>query len=170
MAIKVDGTEVTKEVANWPANQTLDPSAAAQGGMKYVLADDMKTAPGPKTLTNSAPPSYKTTGMPDFATGFAGAGASGPLGGAVTNTAADALGIADNGGGASATTTVDGGATATVNGAGTGMTVKLTVTQNVGVTAAEVVDIGSGYVMNERVKVTASVAKTTNDVFLYILG
>ena len=170
MAIKVDGTEVTKEVAGWPGNQTLAPLDAAQGGQKYVLAADTKTASGPKTLTNSNPPGYTVTGMPDNTQGFGGKGASGPLGGAVTNTAGDALGIADNGGGASADASVSAGATTTVNGAGSSMTVKLTVKQNVGVTAAEVVATGSGYVMNERVKVAKSVSKTTNDVFLYILG
>lgn len=169
MAIKVDGTEVTGGVANWPANQVLDPSAAAQGGMKYVLAADMKTAPGPKTLTDSNPPGYKTTGMPDFATGFGGTGASGPLGGAITNTAADAMGIAVAGG-AGADATKSGVATATINGAGTNLTVDLTVKDGVGVTEAKVKAIGSGYVMNERVKVAKADAGTTNDVELYLLG
>ena len=108
--------------------------------------------------------------MPDGSTGFAGSGASGPLGGPVTNTAADALGIAENGGGAAADASVAAAATTTVNGAGTGMTVKLTVKNGIGVTAAEVVAVGSDYVMNERVKVAKATAKTTNDVFLYILG
>ena len=170
MAIKVDGTEVTKEVAGWPGNQTLDPWDAAQGGAKYVLASTNATVTGPKALANDDPPGYTVTGMPDNSQGFAGKGASGPLGGAVTNTAADALGIADNGGGASATTSVAAGATTTVNGSGSGLTVKLTVTKDVGVTAAEVVAVGKDYVMNERVKVAKAVSKTTNDVFLYILG
>ena len=167
MAIKVDGTEVTKEVANWPANQALDPSAAAQGGLKYVLAADMKTAPGPKTLTNSTPPVYKTTGMPDFATGFGGAGASGPLGGSVTKTAGDVLGIAVAGG-ASADATKTGVATATENGSGKDMTVDLTVKDGIGVTEAKVKAVGSGYVVNERLKVAKADAGTTNDVFLYV--
>ena len=169
MAIKVDGTEVTKEVANWPANQVLDPSAAAQGGMKYVLAADMKTAPGPKALTNSNPPGYKSTGMPDFATGFGGAGASGPLGGALTSTTGDVMGIAVAGG-ASADATKTGAATTTINGAGADLTVDLTVTSGVGVTEAKVKAVGSGYVMNERVKVAKADAGTTDDVELYLLG
>ena len=168
MAIKIDGTAVTGERAGWPGNQTLDPWDAAQGGAKYVLAADMKTAPGPKSLTNSTPPGYSTAGMPDGSTGFGGSGASGPLGQPTTLTEGDVLGIVIPGG-ASADSTKTAVATATINGSGTSMTVDLTVKNGTGVTEAKVKAVGTGYVMNERVKVAKAGAGTTADVELYIL-
>ena len=167
MAIKVNGTEVTDEVANWPANQVLDPLAAAQGGQKYVLASTLATVTGPKTLTNSNPPGYTVTGMPDNSQGFAGKGASGPLGGDVTKTAGDVLGIT-TAGGASADATKTGVATTSENGSGSSMTVDLTVEDGIGVTEAKVKAVGSGYVVNERLKVAKAAAGTTNDVILYV--
>ena len=167
MAIKVNGTEVTDEVANWPANQVLDPLAAAQGGQKYVLASTNATVTGPKTLTNSNPPGYTVTGMPDNSQGFAGSGASGPLGGDVTKAEGDVLGIV-TAGGAGADTTKSAQATSSENGSGTGMTVDLTVKKDIGVTEAKVKAVGSKYVVNERLKVAKAAAGTTNDVILYV--
>ena len=66
--------------------------------------------------------------------------------------------------------TKEGVATASVNGSGKNMTVDLTVTNGVGVTAAVVKAIGSGYVNNEQIKVAKADAGTTNDVILYVKG
>ena len=48
------------------------------------------------------------------------------------------------------------------------MTVDLTVKKGIGVTEAKVKAVGSDYVVNERLKVTAANAGTTNDVILYV--
>ena len=168
MAHTVDGTEVTGAVAQWSADQALDPLAAAAGGQKYILEDDLETVTGPKSLTNDDPPGYTVTGMPDNSQGFAGSGASGPLGGDVTKAEGDVLGITIKGGATAEDTTKSAVATATENGSGKDMTVDLTVKKGIGVTEAKVKAVGSGYVVNERLKVAKADAGTTNDVILYV--
>ena len=165
MAHKVDGVEVTGPQAKWSDDQALD-SMADQRQFRFNAALTSTTNSVPAT---AAPPNYSVTGMPDGVTGFAGAGTSGPLGGGITLPKGDALGIAVAGGASSATTKT-GAATVTVNGAGTGLTVDLTVTNGVGVTAAVVNAVGSGYLNNERVKVALADAGTTADAYLYALG
>ena len=165
MAIKVDGTAVTGEVAGWATNGTLDPMADQPVyTFNAAMTSATKSAP-----TSSNPPGYKTTGFVDGATGFAGSGATGPLGAAVALTADDAMGISVAGG-AGAASTAEGVATTSVNGSGTSLTVDLTVTKDVGVTAAVVKATGSGYVNNEQIKVAKAAAGTTNDVILYVKG
>ena len=165
MAIKVDGTAVTGEVAGWATNGELDPMADQPVyTFNAAMTSATKSAP-----TSDNPPGYSTTGFVDGATGFAGSGATGPLGAAVTLTAADALGISVAGG-AAAASTKEGVATTSVNGSGENLTVDLTVTKDVGVTAAAVKAVGSGYVNNEQIKVAKADAGTTNDVILYVKG
>ena len=165
MAIKVDGTDVSGEVAGWATNGALVPTADQP---VYTLNAAMTSATA-SAPTSSNPPGYTTTGFVDGATGFGGAGATGPLGAAVTLTAADAMGISVAGG-ASSASTKEGVATTSVNGSGENLTVDLTVTKDVGVTAAAVKAIGSGYVNNEQIKVAKADAGTTDDVILYVKG
>ena len=165
MAHKVDGVEVTGPQSKWSDDQALDPMA----DQRQFRFNATLTATTNSVPATAAPPNYSVTGMPDGSTGFAGSGASGPLGGGITLTKGDALGIAVAGGAAAATTKT-GAATATVNGAGTGLTVDLTITKDVGVTGAVVNAVGSGYVNNERIKVALAAAGTTADAYLYALG
>ena len=165
MAHKVDGVEVTGPQSKWSDDQALDPMA----DQRQFRFNATLTATTNSVPATAAPPNYSVTGMPDGSTGFAGSGASGPLGGGITLTKGDALGIAVAGG-AGAATTKTGATTATVNGAGTGLTVDLTVTKDVGVTGAVVNAVGSGYVNNERIKVALADAGTTADAYLYALG
>lgn len=166
MAIKVDGTEVTGEVAGWATNGALDPMAdQPKYTFNAALTTTTKSAP-----TSDNPPGYTTTGFVDGATGFGGSGATGPLGASVTLTAADALGISVPGGATAEDATKSGVATTSVNGSGENLTVDLTVKKGTGVTEAKVKAIGSGYVNNEQIKVAKADAGTTNDVILYVKG